>query len=53
MARIFIGFLICLFLFNCTKKENQEKNIPYVISQNNKEIIRGKDTVPPPPPIPG
>ena len=53
MTRIFIGVLICFLLLNCTKKENPE-NIPYVISQNNKEIIHGKDIVPPPPPpIPG
>lgn len=51
MTRIFIGVLICFLLLNCTKKESLE-NIPYVISQNNKEIIHGKDIVPPPP-IPG
>ncbi|MBJ2123083.1 hypothetical protein [Flavobacterium sp. IB48] len=53
MARIFIGFMICFLFLNCSKKENQAENIPYIISQNNKEIIRGKDTIPPPPPIPG
>lgn len=53
MARIFIGFMICFLFLNCSKKDNQEENIPYIISQNNKEVVRGKDTIPPPPPIPG
>ncbi|MEN2414110.1 hypothetical protein [Flavobacterium mesophilum] len=53
MTRVFIGLMICFLLLSCSKKENQEKDLPYIISQNNKEIIRGKDTVPPPPPIPG
>lgn len=50
MVRIFIGFMICFLLSNCDKKEH---DIPYIISQENKEIVRGKDTIPPPPPIPG
>lgn len=50
MARIFIGFMICFLLLNCDKKK---ENIPYIISQKSQQIIRGKDTVPPPPPIPG
>ncbi|MBL0735808.1 hypothetical protein JI750_02845 [Flavobacterium sp. GN10] len=53
MARIFIGFMICFFFLNCSKKENQEENIPYIISQENKEKIIENDTIPPPPPIPG
>lgn len=53
MARILIGFMICFLFLNCSKKENQEKDIPYIISQNNKEKVQGKDTIPPPPPIPG
>ncbi|MEN2489287.1 hypothetical protein AAYQ05_15920 [Flavobacterium sp. B11] len=54
MMRIFIGFMICILFWNCTKKETKiEKNIPYIISQENKPIIRNNDTVPPPPPIPG
>jgi hypothetical protein len=53
MTRIFIVFMICLFFGNCHKKENTEENIPYIISQENKEKISGSDTIPPPPPIPG
>ncbi|MHC0443957.1 hypothetical protein ACWA1F_01015 [Flavobacterium sp. 3-218] len=54
MARIFIGFMICLLLLNCKKKEEKIiiKNKPYIISQeNNRQIING-DTIPPPQ-IPG
>ncbi|KUJ63332.1 hypothetical protein AR687_04055 [Flavobacteriaceae bacterium CRH] len=53
MKRVIIGVLICLFLFNCTKKESPKENIPYIISQNNKERILNKEKIPPPPPIPG
>ncbi|PXY41555.1 hypothetical protein DMB65_06265 [Flavobacterium cheongpyeongense] len=53
MNRLFIVFIICLLLLNCTKKESPKKNIPYIISQNNKKRISGKDTIPPHPPIPG
>lgn len=57
MKRVFIGFLLCLFLFNCSKKKNTIGNTPYVISKKN--IItnisnKTKDkNIPPPPPIPG
>ncbi len=53
MSRIFIGFIICFFLLNCTKKEGLEENIPYIISKESKEKITDTDTIPPPPPIPG
>lgn len=57
MKIVFICFLLCLFLFNCSKKENTIDNTPYVISKKN--IItnisnKPKDkNIPPPPPIPG
>jgi hypothetical protein len=55
MKRIFIGFVICLLLLNCAKKEKNRKLIPYIIS---KEQIQTSDELkkkktPPPPPIPG
>lgn len=53
MKRVFSGFMICLFLLNCTKKEDKIAQIPHIISQQNKEIIRNNDTALPPPPIPG
>ncbi|MFA9189760.1 hypothetical protein AAGV28_00125 [Flavobacterium sp. FZUC8N2.13] len=55
MKRIVLGFMICLFFGNCSKKrEIKEENLPYIISKNyNKKIIRGNVTVPPPPPTPG
>ncbi|OXB05842.1 hypothetical protein [Flavobacterium pectinovorum] len=53
MARIFIGLIICFFLLNCNKKEKQEENFPYIISQENHEIIHDKDTMPAPLPPPG
>ncbi|GGE99336.1 hypothetical protein [Flavobacterium limi] len=53
MAKIFIGFVICIFLSNCSKKENQKENIPYIISKESKGKITGNDTIPPTPPIPG
>lgn len=55
MKRTFIAFIIGLLFFNCTKKEAKivEKNIPYIISKENKGKISGKDTIRPNPPIPG
>lgn len=55
MKRVFVALLFCLALLNCAKKEEKivEKNIPYIISQENREKITGKDTIPPMPPIPG
>jgi hypothetical protein len=64
MKSLFIGFIICLLLFNCAKKEEKTatKNTPYIIS---KEDIKPKpakqpnnnQNLPPPPPtnssIPG
>lgn len=56
MKRVFIGFILCLFL-NCSKKENTIGNTTYIISK--KDIItnisnKPKDkNIPPPPPIPG
>ena len=54
MARIFIGFIICFLFLNCDKKKESTvaKNKPYIISkENNRQIINGDTT--PPPPIPG
>lgn len=55
MKRVFVALLFCLALLNCAKKEEKsvEKNAPYIISQENREKIIGKDTIPPIPPIPG
>jgi len=55
MKRVFIGFIICLLLLNCAKKEKNKKAILYIIS---KEKIQTSDELekkkaPPPPPIPG
>lgn len=54
MTRLFIGFIICLLLFNCAKKEEKVviKNKPYIISQENDLKIINGDTISPPP-IPG
>lgn len=57
MKRVLIGFVICLFLLNCAKKENIKHNTPYIISQKDikpkKSIdIINKDNTPPPPPPP-
>jgi len=51
MVRFFIGFMICILLSNCNKKENPKKNIPYIISQKTHVLINN-DTVSSPP-IPG
>ncbi|MEA9413348.1 hypothetical protein [Flavobacterium sp. PL02] len=55
MKSALIGFITCLFLFNCTKKEEKTvaKNIPYIISEENKTKIINNDTTPPPPKPPG
>lgn len=53
MTRIIICFMVCFFLLNCSKKENQEENKPYIISKENHAIILGKDTIPSPLPPPG
>ncbi|WP_269234509.1 hypothetical protein [Flavobacterium flavigenum] len=53
MAKIFISFVICIFLSNCSKKENQKENIHYIISKESKGKITGNDTIPPNLPIPG
>ncbi|MFB9109027.1 hypothetical protein [Flavobacterium gyeonganense] len=53
MAKIFIGFVICIFLSNCNMKENKKENIPYIISKESKRKITGNDTIPPSTPIPG
>lgn len=54
MTRIFIGFMICLLLLNCTKKEVKKiaKNNPYIISKEDKETLEDlkKRKIPPPPP---
>lgn len=53
MTRIFTVLLICLFFLNCKKEESEQRNISYIISQENKGRIKGNHTIPPPPPIPG
>nr|WP_315158417.1 hypothetical protein [uncultured Flavobacterium sp.] len=57
MARIFIGFMICLLLLNCTKKEVKKtvENNPYIISKEDRETLEDlkKRKIPPPPPPPG
>jgi hypothetical protein len=47
MKRVFAGFVICLFLLNCAKKEEKiiVKNIPYIISEENKTKIINNDTI--------
>lgn len=62
MKRIFAGFVICLFLLNCAKKETPKHNTPYIISEKDIKPEKSKETKskhdnipppPPPPPIPG
>lgn len=52
MVRFFICFMVCLFLLNCAKKEEKavNKNKPYIISYEDKELQKYYDslTVPPP-----
>lgn len=52
MARIFIGFIVCLLLLNCAKKEKKAviKNKPYIISHENKELEKYYDSLEVPPP---
>ncbi|TDW49773.1 hypothetical protein EV144_102196 [Flavobacterium sp. 270] len=54
MTRIFIGFITCLFLFNCTKKESKkvEQNFQFIISQENEKFLKELkiSKIPPPPP---
>lgn len=47
MARIFIGFIICLLLLNCTKKITKTvvKNKPYVISYEDKKLQKYLDSL--------
>ncbi|TDO78159.1 hypothetical protein EV143_103410 [Flavobacterium chryseum] len=51
MTRILLLSMILLFL-NCSKKQEIEKNTPYIISQKTHKVIYG-DTILSPPPIPG
>lgn len=54
MTRVFIGFIICLILCSCTRKEKTIQNTPYVISKH--DLISNKPrnkNIPPPPPMPG
>nr|WP_315243786.1 hypothetical protein [uncultured Flavobacterium sp.] len=63
MKRAFIGFIICLFILNCGKKESPKHNTPYIISEKDIKPEKLKETKnkhnniqhppPPPPPIPG
>ncbi|WP_289664675.1 hypothetical protein [Flavobacterium panacagri] len=47
MSRIFIYFMACLFLLNCTKKEEKavNKNKPYIISFEDKELEKYYDSL--------
>lgn len=59
MKRVFIGFVVCLFLLNCDKKEEKTaiKNKPYIISYEDEKLNRYYDSlqknsnriIPPPP----
>jgi hypothetical protein len=57
MKKVIIGFVTCMLLLNCTKKEvkNITKNNPYIISEENSKTLENlkKRKIPPPPPIPG
>jgi hypothetical protein len=50
MARIFIGFVACIFLLNCNKKSQKENN-SYVISIEKNKLLNElkKKNIPPPP----
>jgi hypothetical protein len=61
MKSALIGFITCLLLFNCAKKEEKKivTNKPYIISQENKPKLSSKQenkqeikNIPPPPPPP-
>ncbi|MDR6761070.1 hypothetical protein J2Y38_001268 [Flavobacterium sp. 2755] len=47
MTRIFVGFMICLLLLNCAKKEEKavNKNKPYIISYEDKELEKYYDSL--------
>ncbi|MBE8725320.1 hypothetical protein [Flavobacterium hungaricum] len=47
MKRIFVGFVICFFLLNCTKKKEKivEKNKPYIISYEDKKLENYYDSI--------
>jgi hypothetical protein len=40
MMRVFIGFMVCLFLLNCTKQKEKIviKNKPYIISYEDRKL---------------
>ncbi|WP_264536065.1 hypothetical protein [Flavobacterium sp. N1736] len=46
MTRIFIGFIICFFLLNCGKKEEnvEIKNKPYIISYEDQKLQKYIDS---------
>lgn len=39
MKRIYIGFIVCFLLCNCKEGENQQDNISYVISVENRKLL--------------
>lgn len=45
MARIFIGLLFCVFLLNCTKKEEKIGIKPYIISSEDKKLQAYYDSI--------
>lgn len=47
MKRVFTGFMICLFLLNCAKKEEKpvEKNKPYIISYEDEKLEKYYDSI--------
>ena len=56
MKKVLAGFLICLLMVNCSKKENTRQNIPFIFSKENIHFAPSskfsKEKIPPPP-IPG
>lgn len=47
MAKIFIGFMVCLFLLNCSKKKQniEVKKKPYIISYEDKKFKKYSDSL--------
>ena len=47
MKRVLVGFAICLFLLNCTKKEEKiiEKNKTYIISYEDEKLEKYYDSI--------
>jgi hypothetical protein len=54
MKKLLISFLSCLFFMSCNK-EKEKVNVPYIISEIEKQTkqVTNKNEFPPPPPVPG